>query len=319
MATPLRHKQPLRGFTLVELLVVIAIIGVLVALLLPAVQAAREAARRTQCTNNLKQLGLTLHNYENAHGEFPPGSVGGGKHGLFTMILPYLEESAIYGQVDFNQSPFDDPNRYTLVSAYVCPSYSHSSVAEKDSLPFFWLEGAYTTYQGVGGVVPDLTGATLVEPGVQTSARGITVYVSSAGELPNNGFFAWNSPRRPSQISDGLSNSFAIGEFVHCNGPGPFCDDPPGNVRPWVFGGTGDIDNNPGSYAFKVAEHPPNSNVDRGVGVGFNHLPMGSFHPGIIQFVFADGSVNSITDNITIDVYQALATIDGGEVSNDYR
>ncbi|NOY40456.1 MAG: DUF1559 domain-containing protein [Planctomycetes bacterium] len=299
MATRLRHKQPLHGFTLVELLVVIAIIGVLVALLLPAVQAARDAARRVQCSNKLKQLGLALQNYESAHKLFPPGSIGGGQHGLFSLILPYLEEGAIYGQIDLKGVTFDDPQRYTVISTYICPSYPFESATLPGSLPFPWLEGAYTTYQGVGGALN----------GTEQSSLA-----SGAGDLPDNGMFRWARPRRPSDITDGLSNTLAIGEFVHRDCPSNGCEEPPGNVRPWILGGTGEADSHPGSYASKVAEHPPNSNVLRADGVGFNHLPMGSYHNGLTQFVLADGSVRPINDDIQFDVYQALATINGEEV-----
>ena len=116
------------GFTLVELLVVIAIIAMLVTLLLPAVQAARAAARRTQCANNLKQQGIAMHSYASAKSDvFPPGSPGNLLHGLFTYMLPYLEEGAIYEQVDLQSTNQHNPNeaqnpaRYQVIEPYVCP------------------------------------------------------------------------------------------------------------------------------------------------------------------------------------------------------
>ena len=131
-----------RGFTLVELLVVIAIIGILVSLLLPAVQAARETARRIECTNNLKQVGLALHNYESAHRTFPPGFIsrttgpwpGGGNSpvpevgpgwSFFAMILPQLEQAGLHSQIDFRlpiSSPANQAARSTKVKAFQCPS-----------------------------------------------------------------------------------------------------------------------------------------------------------------------------------------------------
>ncbi|HEX6963866.1 MAG TPA: DUF1559 domain-containing protein, partial [Lacipirellula sp.] len=123
--------------------------------------------------------------------------------------------------------------------------------------------------------------------------------------------------RQLKEITDGLSNTVMIGEFVHrdcCFGE--FKEDAPGNVRPWYLAGYND-----GPYAMKVLEHAPNICVARnpancitGV-VQFNHLPMGSFHPGITQFVNVDGSVRGIPDDIDINVYKALATVDGGETN----
>ena len=127
------------GFTLVELLVVIAIIGILIALLLPAVQAAREAARRSQCSNNLKQVGLALHNYHDVYRTFPrwayPADCTGAPGGdnswwtgftAMTMILPYMEQGAIYDKITWSTRPEDNPNnqlfRLATISAYQCPS-----------------------------------------------------------------------------------------------------------------------------------------------------------------------------------------------------
>src|SRR5689334_15791940 len=116
-----------RGFTLVELLVVIAIIGVLVALLLPAVQAAREAARRAQCSNNLKQLSLALHNYENTHNTLPPAGIDSNQMSWVVLLLPYFEQQNLYSQFNFNKGAWNSFNRINLVQgvrlkAIICPN-----------------------------------------------------------------------------------------------------------------------------------------------------------------------------------------------------
>ena len=118
--------------------------------------------------------------------------------------------------------------------------------------------------------------------------------------------------RRLGEVTDGTSNSLAIGEFVHRDVIDGAYVEPPGNVRAWMMGSNGGY----ASYVMKVAEFPPNLQVDRiNDGVRFNYLPMGSFHPGITLFLYLDGSVSPLVDGIDLEVYQALATINGGELS----
>jgi len=300
-------RLPEKAFTLVELLVVIAIIGVLVALLLPAVQAAREAARRMQCTNNLKQIGLALHNFASTNGnQFPEGSPGPAEHGLFTALLPYLEAQNIYDALDLEGSTLDlDPaspnsiHRFTQIPGYVCPSWIHPTVYE--GLANNFQNGTVCTYQGVGGAFPEVEPVTL-SPGF--------------GSMPQNGMFGFAIDRSLSKVTDGLSNTLAMGEFVHIDfQSGGGFSDPPGNVRSWILGATSS-ETNAAVYTFKVIVHPLNAKLDRiADGIGYNHLPHGSFHVGGGNFLLGDSSVHFVTDGIDINIYQALATINGDEVA----
>ena len=201
-----------RGFTLIELLVVIAIIAVLVALLLPAVQQAREAARKTQCKNNLKQMGLALHNYESTFTVFPPSCTSGLNlgawfynpadptnpvthlHSFASLILPYIEGGNIYNTIDYNVSSMDVSNRdiaSTQIPVYVCPTYNGPTVA---------LDAMYTTqigfdeyavrnYAAMGGrTALSLSGA----PG--TSPEGIMYPGSRTEHRRNRGRFVEYHP-----------------------------------------------------------------------------------------------------------------------------
>jgi prepilin-type N-terminal cleavage/methylation domain-containing protein len=318
-----------RAFTLVELLVVIAIIGILVALLLPAVQAAREAARRSQCVNNLKQMGLATQNYAAAKGKTLPVGYGRTmehvrnnasfvKEGLFTTLLKFMEEQDTYDTVNFDyylDSPrpayFDDRARDIVVATYICPDWPDARVTTSMPTNYEYQLGAACTYSGVGGAVRN---------------DGEKLIPSGFGPIPNNGAFTVKQeilnifsrpvvgiPRKLSQITDGQSNSFLIGEFVHRDCQfGNYTDELTGySVRPWYLSGHSDA-----PYAFKILEYPPNVCVRR-FDTHFNYLPMGSFHPGITQFAFVDGSVQIVTDAIDLEVYKDFATVTGEEVVND--
>lgn len=292
------------GFTLVELLVVISIIGILIALLLPAVQAAREAARRMQCNNNLKQMGIAMHGYvaANQGDYFPPGDYGMFKHGLFTYLLPYLEQEPLFNSIDFTKATTADPKRFTPVSVYLCPSYIHPTIVSTAMASSAMWQGAVSLYQGVAGAIVN---------------RGETIVSSGYGNKPNNGVFFSGTPQSVSKVQDGLSNTLAIGEFVeHDTDPTSFYYVPWGCTRPWMVG-AGAVPGFTGpSYVTKVIQFRINATVSQTqVDVLFNWLPMGSSHPGGANFLLADGSVVFLHDTMNLDTYRAMATINGGEAN----
>jgi prepilin-type N-terminal cleavage/methylation domain-containing protein len=290
------------GFTLVELLVVIAIIGILVALLLPAVQAAREAARRSQCTNKLKQLSLAVQNYAATYrGELPPGSPGPGEHGTFTYLLPYIEQQTLYDRIDLEKKTYNarnDPMRMEIVDAYVCPNYSLEPIIRSD--PSASKVGALTTYQGVGGAFVE-----------QYQERDVS---PAYGALARNGAFRWGKkPRKLREVTDGLSNTLLFGEFIHTDRLPGLYSELPGNVRPWM--GSPILANDKVSYEFKVVALAPNTPIDREADEWpFNHLPFTSLHPGGVLFGLMDGSVQFVVDGVSLDAFKFASTVDGQEI-----
>ena len=299
-----------RAFTLIELLVVIAIIAGLIALLLPAVQSAREASRRASCLNNLKQIALALHNYHDAVASFPPGYVSltqgnqpdgveiGPGWGWSAMVLAQLEQSGVYNAVNYSL-PTTDPSestaRSTRLNTFLCPSDAG----------------------GVGPItIKDGAGIVLV------ADLAPSQYVGMAGQLEpeefaaqNNGVFYRNSKVGFRDITDGTISTLMVGERSRnvadatwvgmipngraCNNPTwPVQDCETSNVL--ILGHTGPSPDEPWIDV-------PNY---RQAGVDDFH----SRHPGGCDFVFCDGSVRFIKETIDPRTFSALATRAGGEV-----
>jgi len=319
-----KSSARMRGFTLIELLVVIAIIGVLVALLLPAVQQAREAARRSQCKNNLKQLGLAIHNYHDTHRVFPPGYLArnvsvtdpastdtGPGFSWGTMILPFLDQSPIYSQLDFN---FDStfPQNLSLgqetLSVFQCPSDPGQEM--------------FTVNDGNADI--DLPKANYV---------GIYGYgsVSMAPGNPNPaGLFYRNSSVRMADIIDGTSNVLMVGErasehdFVNgmpgVNAQSTWYAAIPGAMRPAGMMMPSMMEAHPSLVLGHVGQgammgmmqmhHTPNTT---------NHIVnFSSRHTGGMQFLLSDGSVHFLSENIDYNTFRFLGQRADGNVLGEF-
>jgi len=286
---------PRSAFTLVELLVVIAIIGILVALLLPAIQAAREAARRSQCTNNLRQLGMAMHNYHDIHSQFPlPGMIDSSL-GWTYSILPQIEQEPLFNLISGNAYSHTHPDRReasdTRISAYICPSAA--SEEQRSGFHNEEWEGRrnYTVhYYGILGPL-----GTNVAMGEPYSCRNLDQ--TFGGECDQGILWQWGSRMR--DVTDGLSNTYLFGEVSW--------DDMPYR-RMWTRNKYGDS-RGVLYLTSKIVQHPLNSrNSDR-----WNSVAFGSEHPGGANFAMADGSVRFVPDTIDFNVYLATASRNGHE------
>lgn len=329
------------AFTLIELLVVIAIIAILIALLVPAVQKVREAANATQCVNNLKQIGLALHNYHDVRGVFPPGYVDGNTDpsstpdndvgpgwGWASFLLPDLEQTSVYKQINFNvpvaggantgvslislavfQCPSDpfqqDVPLYDSTFANVIASVAHGNYVACNG----WQE----CFNGAGGNPQNGVGADGLDGGFGVGGRGA---------------FYRNSKTRSADVTDGLSNTIFVGERSGNHSPSTWTGAVAGARCPaWM------ASQPPSPY-----EPPPSpayDNADFGEALVFahcnqTHMPSADFpiydpdtyysmHSGGANFLFGDGSVHFLTTNMDPATYQALGTIDGGEPANDWE
>jgi prepilin-type N-terminal cleavage/methylation domain-containing protein/prepilin-type processing-associated H-X9-DG protein len=281
-----------RAFTLIELLVVIAVISVLVGMLLPAVQKAREAAARLSCANNLKQIGLSIHLYENANGYYPPSAIGSGQATWAVLVLPYLEQDNLYRNWNLPLTYYQQvPGaRQAVVKTYFCASRRASGgtpalSVSGDVIPGDSLDVLYPGALGDYAVVLDKSGH---------DAAG-------AGCREMNGPFQLSTCFRFADFTDGLSNVLFVGEKqVPLGGEGV------GSLDSSVFNG----------------DYPAASG--RGTGFGLTTDPrdaspkFGSRHTGVVQFCFGDGHVRPIPVSINPYTLNLLGTRGHGQVIPDF-
>lgn len=315
-----------RAFTLVELLVVIAIIGLLVGMLLPAVQAARESARRAQCTNNLKQLGLAFHNYHDAHKAFPPSYViqpgGGGLHGApdpltrdagpgwawGTLLLPYLEQGSLHDVLDLRRPCWDPANAAaarTQLGLFLCPSATGTNgpmdvVSESGEVLATFARSCYVVSAGQD------------EPWLYTvdSYEGIA-----------DGPLYRNSPTRAASVTDGLSSTVFAGEHHPVLSDKTWLGVVPGAIvcpKPeFAFGGCEpgailvNCHSGPCSYVDPPVIHPPNSPICA-------PCQMYAEHPGGCNVLLGDGSVHFISEMINQLTWAAMSSRAKGEVVGEF-
>lgn len=330
-----------RGFTLIELLVVIAIIAVLVSLLLPAVQQAREAARRAQCKNNLKQIGLALHNYLDSHSTFPPsfclGSATGGQWSIHARILPYVDQANVLRLADLSYSYSSPVNAATgiteqRVPVYTCPSEVNSVTRTGPPNHF------PTTYAFNGGTWKVFTHAAVLTNG------------GTAGD----GSFAPNSRFRPADFTDGMSNTLCFSEvkaYTPTVGNGLEGTD----TLPTVLSGytagklslTGHtewVDGKIHETGFTTTFSPNAKTMVNGTASGsatggpvvgdfvscreggatcagrpiYAAVTTRSFHVGLVNALLMDGSCRSISDNVDLSTWRNLGSRNDGNVLGEF-
>ena len=341
----LERRSP-RAFTLVELLVVIAIIGILIALLLPAVQAAREAARRMQCTNNLKQIGLALHGYAQAHGVFPPGcvvSLGGphtydpfneaanpgavaGSHGTswMLMILSYVEQESLFARWDFSKNVVNNAMvAQTDIPGFYCPSrrncirpqdmvrpgpgISRGRMVGDSPTSSYWTAGG-TDYGGCLGATNGWDDAVAGNLNHRfTSGGGGPLGTGQPWWTQSlSGIFLPNSKTKFADISDGASNTIMIGEMQRLDSSIKEQHSHDG----WALGGVATM------FSTANPEHNGGHLVGGmpvgGLNNGYFESP-GSDHSGGANFGLADGSVHFISENIDTNVFDALGSMQDGQ------
>lgn len=323
LATP-SERRCKAGFTLIELLVVIAIIGVLVGLLLPAVQQAREAARRASCQNNLKQIGLGLHTFESANKYFPTvvNISGGARHFWVAQILPYMEQNPIAELYDYSVS-FSDPANQTAVQ-FPLPFVSCPSTPERPLRdPRFPTSGtkwgsSAADYGGIAGVTSTSSWWTSYLSYPRPATSQLKGFLGTVVQIRAQG----DKGLRHKDILDGLSKTGAVAEMA-------------GRPQVWYFGrmidGSGELT---GEYVFNSGWPTANSQTIKGFqldlsqGLQKNQFPTGpqvingsnksgvyGFHPKTAGILMVDGSVAFFQESMSCEAMVATCTIAGGEVN----
>jgi len=291
--------RPRRGFTLIELLVVIAVIAILIALLLPAVQQAREAARRTQCKNNLKQIGIALHNYLETHGRFPPGRLRTPRTGWCALLLPHLEQVNLQNEYDFDHDYWDPENQGATqvpLPVFACPSTA-----------------------GGQQLIPNDAGAAVADTGTPPTESRAGDYQATVGYFefqvePNfgTGMLHINNGR-PRDVTDGLTNTIAATELA-------------GRPDYWAGG----VKQPEGSAPGYFNEWGPWASPQRIFFSGYTHDGLTrfgpcavncsnlegiySFHPGGANVLMGDGSVHFISESVSVELVARMIDVDDGEV-----
>ncbi|MFY9253300.1 MAG: DUF1559 domain-containing protein [Fuerstiella sp.] len=314
-----------KAFTLIELLVVIAIIAILIALLLPAVQQAREAARRTQCKNNLKQLGLALHNYEDTYGLFPaggywnnraqPGNVAHQQGGLLTHLLPFIEQANLFNQIPFENAPNRNVNdavdangkllrQSFSVPAFLCPSdtagsnYNNRSTVQN----YAGSKGASNAGEPAGG---NPNGSPPCPNKYLSFRRGGTSGSGVSGVFHRNG-----RSTKIRDVTDGLSNTIFMGEVR------PECSN---HIRQgWL-----QANNGQGMFGTLAPMNLDTCNSSASSGCNWinnwtEEFGFKSRHTGGAQFLFGDGSVHFLSENIDHGTYNNLGAKSDGNTVGEF-